>query len=678
MTALAWSFTIKVDGRHTCAVLKADGDRCNFVYNSKSTTTSHVKQHLYNKHDIEDINSAAGSAILKAIADKKLTQLQLEVPKTVIVIDGECTLVKAFNYFAACSVPFSHVDMPEFRELISLPYGVTCRQTFTKAFIKAGFDIRDTAVKALRDAKKPVTVAIDSGTVWRRYMVIVLASPDIPAVVCDIAHDAAYGGRFTAVNIVRHIGGLLATTLKDLRIVAFVGDNAANIQRAFANMAPGAVDVETEAAAEARMTAMVELEPGEQVVEEEVADTIRGFKSVGGYWKIRCKAHTTQLIVRAFIKSEFPTLEKKVYDATIAHKTSATICETRWNTVYLALKEVSPLITDTDDKSLFRDAQEALLPFYLATEELQKMGATTWNALRALTFLHNYVTTSGSRNRAAATIIAERAGWLLSPAVVLVAYLSPAMQPLNVVADRQALRDLHFLACQNSAEANTYAAEVQARTILDEPESVTAETLFEWYGARLAQWPKTEAALHSLVAIAPTEADCERAFSKLKAAVSANRSHTRPEASTAHLMYSSGREYVEEVSKLRLKSMKPPAEIPAAVMNWICSLAAASMREVQAPRVAPRRAREDAADAAQAAPAAHAAAAAAAGAAPPAPALFCCICRVDHSRRRKEEAAVGYNCERCKQWVGVACLKPLLNWQVMVEAGLCPTDFRRK
>jgi hypothetical protein len=140
-------------------------------------------------------------------------------------------------------------------------------------------------------------------------------------------------------------------------------------------------------------------------------------------------------------------------------------------------------------------------------------------------------------------------------------------------------------------------------------------------------------------------------------------------------MYASGREYVEEVGKLKLKSVKPPAEIPAAVMNWICSLAAASMRDVQAPRVAPRRGREDAADVAQAVPAAHAAAAAAA---PPAPALFCCICRVDHSRRRKEEAAAGYNCARCKQWVGVACLKPLLNWQAMVDAGLCPTDFRRK
>jgi hypothetical protein len=383
-SAVAWGFVVtakNADGVSVdrCAVWK-DGKQCLQVFPAGSTT-SHIKQHLLS-HKIADLGGTEAKAALLLINDNNPKQKQLEqvglahfdVMKEVIEIDTESVETRCFDLFAAASLPFWIVDFPEFRALVPLPRGVSCRQSFTIKFIEAGKEIRDSAIKALRLSKKCVTIGLDSGTVWNRYLCCVAMAPGLPAIVFDIAHDGVFNGTLTAVNIAKHLSRLLRTTLEGVNVVAFVGDNAANVQRALLLVDRNAAADDEPAADVDRLTAFAELVPGAPARLPQL-DTSRGWKSAGGHFRIRCLAHSLQLVVRGFIAAQFPTLEERLRIVAEELEVSAKIVETRWNTVYLVLVDVLKVvekISNADDVSLFRDAHEALRPFYLATEEAQK------------------------------------------------------------------------------------------------------------------------------------------------------------------------------------------------------------------------------------------------------------------------------------------------------------------
>jgi hypothetical protein len=297
------------------------------------------------------------------------------------------------------------------------------------------------------------------------------------------------------------------------------------------------------------------------------------------------------------------------------------------------------------------------------------------------------VSKAGRHPTKAKELVEARAEQLFSVAILLSAYLSPAARSCAVVADNQALRDLHA-ANVPPIEANLYRAEVEGRGAiedLDDLDGITPDDIHEWYGARAAQWSATGKLIQVLLDIAPTEADCERAFSRLKNAVTANRSHATPQTSTAHLLYASGRAYIRQIGSLKLQREET---LPAELFIWICAVAARTFRAAApappaaraalvAPQAGTRHGRDEVAQAAAVRPAR--------GEEPARPVPEnrpCCICKVPHDKRSsRKDYSVGYDCTKCGAWVGKSCLAPLGNRAEIAEieaSGFCPTDFRRR
>jgi len=136
------------------------------------------------------------------------------------------------------------------------------------------------------------------------------------------------------------------------------------------------------------------------------------------------------------------------------------------------------------------------------------------------------------------------------------------------------LRDMHAeLIPESAREANDFLA--LALQDVDGPARVTENDIATFMGVKIATFPETTRLLSRLLDVCPTEADCERVFSKLKLSLNPHRSHTSTVASTAHVFFNSGREYLEETKKIsKSLTMQPPTFLPRELFQWILSTGA--------------------------------------------------------------------------------------------------------
>jgi hypothetical protein len=240
---------------------------------------------------------------------------------------------------------------------------------------------------------------------------------------------------------------------------------------------------------------------------------------------------------------------------------------------------------------------------------VQQSKAVLWDAAAALQTILAVAQDAGELPLAVSSILSERARFIASPALILLAYFAPNRPNLGrIMAERVRgfLLSLHESALpeEHLLDAHEFEPEWDPK-VRDAPISMLSYT---------ASWGKrpdspTKQVVLNLVNIAPTEADVERVFSGLKRNVTRMRTKLLPEHATMALFESNAREF------LKAGPAEPRVGEAISSHTWEWLLTVGASAHCGDPR---RRARE--APAAAAAQPAQLARAAAAVAAAPAPA----------------------------------------------------------
>jgi hypothetical protein len=372
---------------------------------------------------------------------------------------------RLFTYIAVNGLPFRHIEIEVNREFLNIPEGLRWRKTFVPKFVAAGKAKLEAAIAQLRKSGQNVTLAVDSGTVWRRYVAVVAVTTNSPPLLVALASDETFpDGRQTGENIAEYLQKLLQTTLAGVNVVGFVGDNASSLQLGFSlvQRAAAAGDLAEQFEDNERTMEFGVFDTAGKVDRDDVraAQILSWFP--GKYFRVRCFAHSIQLVVKELIARNFPTLEEVALRARAIHGVTMRPVQTRWNYLYLLVKEIvakeaaSAKITNTNEAALLREAEAALRPFYTATQLVQGHNTTTWDVLGALSVIHASITRVGTVAESAAAIIMKRRVQMFSPAVVLLAYLCPVIRGTDIPDAVRTLRGMHSMIVDGSRDANDY------------------------------------------------------------------------------------------------------------------------------------------------------------------------------------------------------------------------------
>jgi hypothetical protein len=262
---------------------------------------------------------------------------------------------RLFDFISSAHLPFNIVENEELVALVKflsggpgLPQGCQCRQGARDGLIESAREKLARCLKGL--AGRPVTLAVDSGTVWRRYFTVVAMCPGELPLIVSMAHDESLGvgggdhGRQTAENIARHIEGIIKGPLSESTVVAIVADNAANMQAAIKMLSTDAVaDVKpAQTLSDALLDELLEaFEPVDAAAAAPQAEEAPP-KFDGCLLTIlpqRCVAHVLQLIVRDILADDVMAPLVRAYDGE-KKKSSETEVDTRWNSKYRVLVDL--------------------------------------------------------------------------------------------------------------------------------------------------------------------------------------------------------------------------------------------------------------------------------------------------------------------------------------------------
>jgi hypothetical protein len=147
----------------------------------------------------------------------------------------------------------------------------------------------------------------------------------------------------------------------------------------------------------------------------------------------RCFAHAVQLVVRDLIgpfgnPGNAPFLSFVLVMDQYKKLWESHVVATRWNSVYLALKD--HLLTKEINHSMNRTTlnhfvDKLLKPFADATDMCQGNAATLWEQIAALDLLLSSFTDESPEHQATRDALVKRSFMLISPAVFVIAWLSP-------------------------------------------------------------------------------------------------------------------------------------------------------------------------------------------------------------------------------------------------------------
>jgi hypothetical protein len=568
-------------------------------------TTCNVKTHLATKaHKITETSDET-AARQKARADATQAIQQQGT------LDRYCTKKQSvrnaiISFVAATFQPFSVVETESFRALVGL---IDQAPLFHNKSIRNAIIVEsnERLAECLRKLKgERVTIALDSGTIWNRYLAVSVLSRSLPPLVVSCVADTDIGGTLTAANITAHINEIIRTRLSDCHVVGVVADNASNMQlslKQFVVNAPtGVVNVQNDEAPPA---------PAESSHHFTQGDTPAVCQP--------CFAHTLQLVLKDVFKHpKFNALIPVANATKLITGVSESIVKTRWNTVGLLVtavlkkhdemkakrdaernaqnlpqilvpggvpqtpmtdQEKAKIIANDDHVALLRWAKPVLDTFIATTDRVQNDNATLWDAILALQEIHDkYVTTEGEVPTLIRGIIEARCVRLLFPGVLLLAYLAPnvpALPPthpgygvlLQLHLDAAPKRDRMFV--HEFSDSRRDRAPVAAALTRDE------------YMSHQARVPGSTAVVGlctNLLNVAPTEAAIERLFSKMKLNATAQRTSLKPESATAQIVLNSCADFL---------SAKPEpltgGSVEAATFQWIIELGARALRAPEVP-----------------------------------------------------------------------------------------------
>ena len=256
---------------------------------------------------------------------------------------------------------------------------------------------------------------------------------------------------------------------------------------------------------------------------------------------VRCLAHGIQLLVHEVL----PMFEEQIAFATSMLQELALPdpVPTRWNSVFRMLKCLSGKRTQVKDKEkvVANDiAVELLAPFAVATDIVQKDGATTFDSLVALQHILSAASFSSSFGGVLRSAILKRKQQLFSDVLVVVCFLSPTTkrhtlgEHVHDIVYRK-ICDWRYISVPvhgNETVGDCIDLELQRFAVRPplpmQAENFTRNDFLKWWCGLATGFPRLATIATALLDVTPTEASVERIFSKMKFSV--GKSRTKMEA----------------------------------------------------------------------------------------------------------------------------------------------------
>jgi hypothetical protein len=492
----SWYFigkTTRADGeRGVCTLCEAEAEKApdqKAMWEKKSEfkrpNSTNNKSHLKTHHNLDRTSEVVEQKIAERQAQKNLKQPKVDDEM------GKTTANQQFlDYMLYFADPLYRCEVPIFRALHA-----TCplsRQTLRTSLVKHSQARLNEAIAKFKN--RTVTLAIDAGTIWNRYLCVVAVCYGFTPLTISMAQCEG------TVMSIEWVSGEVAKCVEKLRAqqvyaISIVADNASNMQGALPTLPLLAQ---------------------------------------------RCLAHSLQLAVNDGFNTS--NLLEKTWDNCKTVMKANKIPEpplTRWSGKFLALRTLADLNKTWDvsditpaEYNAFDPLVRALKPYFVATQLLQSDRA---NLVLAAAIIHTLLTHGKTEPRtpqakALLNALRARRSLLITDAIVCVCYYHPgtnrgALDP-SIRARIEAIVKGPFTTISKS-EATIIQQSLELRVNGPFPEAATKQYAL---GEYVAFWQDADGfavlgdAVARLATTNPTEASCERAFSITKWAFPPNRS----------------------------------------------------------------------------------------------------------------------------------------------------------
>lgn len=454
-----WLFIEKATGR--CKVCEEAGK--NHMVKCASATNNTT--HLVSIHKLTEASDAVKEEKAKQTAHER----QPAIDKALVSAKQDKEFL---DYMLIYAVPISRTEDALFRSVH--PSAPNSRKTLRQRLTAHATSRYDEALAKLKG--RTVTLAVDAGTIWNKYLCVVALAYKSPPLVVACEHAAAMPTAWVEATMTEVIKKLTSAGVTPVGLVA---DNASNMQA-----------------------------------------TLRKLPLLAQ----RCLAHSIQLCVEDVFKQEpFEGLWVAV-KTVLRDSQKPEPPATRWSGKYLCMKDIVESDkyivggVDNDDFQAMLPASRALKPFFVATQHVQGNGATMVTASSVVySLLHLEARDTYARFLSAAT--KKRIDFLVTDAVLVTTFFHPGVKRANIA---KAVKERVFAVVRSVFKevAGEEAVAEWTRLRVEPPRSIesnvpvnTADYVLYW---AKSQFPNLTHGITRVVEGNPTEAECERAFSSVK------------------------------------------------------------------------------------------------------------------------------------------------------------------
>jgi len=437
----------------------------------------------------------------------------------------------------------------------------------------------DEAERCLRDIIVPhfntPTMALDVGTVRKRYLTMCLVEGGNTAIV-DSVCDSAFPDKKMSIPNVRAAVSQTLRKLNTLGVfpIAVVADNAANMQ----GIANEVSDVE-EVSSEDDAAAIA--------IDAESAATSTDINSNQMLFVLRCAAHVLQLIA-----TDRQDQWGAAFDIAMTLRDSSVPSPnaTRWSTKFVVIDAVLRQSGIPAESLLtLTTARDLLKPIWEATNFIQEDSATLFDALcmveatlqqyAGLESDSDYSIMMKSKIASMRETCHRRLRWLLSsPLYMVIVYFLPCVNRAILPAHIEDIVKSALVKVNPDVEWQDFIANPAPKKV-----GTTATFAEAEMGVRtwLANFPTLKATVMKIIGIAPTEASVERAFSAMKSIARPLRNRLRPEVVRSSMIVASANRLSPDIDRRQHSSQSPSGYRPTTIGQAAIELVLSSFSEPQ-------------------------------------------------------------------------------------------------
>ena len=509
------------DPADQCRYIGADGVRCDSKRAKRHANGR--ADHLKSVHKIDNTTPVPTATGMKDIREAFAAQCPA-------LSKSE----KLHVMLARHGLPNRLCDDPLFRELTDVQFS---RNNVTGAML----ELSDRLFPAvLRWMRRP-TLAIDVGTVHNRYLAFVLVQRGRAVFYKMIDDkDERAQGHFTIPAVRCMVKDVIAELkAKKCEVTGIVADNASNMQGIATN---------------------------------DDDELRRSLPCV-----FRCACHVLQLVVK-----DITDIWQQAFTTASALLTAAElpvgVTETRWNSKFRVIERaVDHELGDVNDVREMQDAVSVLMPIAIATDDLQRDGACTFDAVVAFeALLRHYanlrhacgLSVQGRAKKEVLTqvigAITVRAQMLFNKGYMVLAYFSPICDKHSESAKAALPLVKAFLSEQYEIPEEEWHR-YNSLLIDATTEPITKVAYLKHVGLLKPFCPTISSAVSNILETSPSEAAVERLFSRLKYSFDQWRNRSSPALVNASLQVASYYDfffqYKDEDDRGRSQSKKHRASV---------------------------------------------------------------------------------------------------------------------